>query len=82
MRVDKVVEGVVVSDKMDKTAVVVVTRVVRHRLYKKIMRRDTRLTAHDEKNVCKIGDRVKLCETRPISKSKLWKVIEVLETVS
>jgi small subunit ribosomal protein S17 len=71
--------GEVVSDKMDKTVVVAVSRVVRHPFYHKTLRRVTKLKAHDEKNECKIGDRVKLIETRPISKHKHWRVVEILE---
>lgn len=71
--------GEVISDKMDKTVVVTVSRVVRHPFYHKILRRVTKLKAHDEKNECKVGDRVKLIETRPISKHKHWRVVEILE---
>lgn len=71
--------GEVVSDKMDKTVVVAVSRVVRHPFYHKTLRRVTKLKAHDEKNECKIGDRVKLIETRPVSKHKHWRVVEILE---
>lgn len=71
--------GQVVSDKMDKTVVVAVSRVVRHPFYHKTIRRVTRLKAHDEKNECKIGDRVRLIETRPISKEKHWRVVEIVE---
>ena len=71
--------GEVVSDKMDKTVVVAVSRVVRHPFYHKTLRRVTKLKAHDEKNECKVGDRVKLIETRPISKHKHWRVVEILE---
>jgi small subunit ribosomal protein S17 len=71
--------GNVVSDKMDKTVIVTVDRFVRHRVYHKVIRRVTRLKAHDEQNVCKIGDRVKLIHTRPISKEKHWRVVQVME---
>ena len=71
--------GNVVSDKMDKTVIVTVDRFVRHRVYHKVIRRVTRLKAHDEKNVCKVGDRVKLIHTRPISKEKHWRVVQVME---
>ncbi|NLM25746.1 MAG: 30S ribosomal protein S17 [Firmicutes bacterium] len=71
--------GVVVSDKMDKTVVVAVERMVRHSLYGKIMRKTTRLKAHDENNECKIGDRVRIMETRPLSKDKRWRVMEIVE---
>ena len=71
--------GYVVSDKMDKTVVVAVSRVVRHPFYRKILRRVTKLKAHDEKNECKVGDRVKLIGTRPISKDKHWRVVQIME---
>ncbi len=71
--------GNVVSDKMDKTVVVAVDRFVRHHMYHKVMRRVTKLKAHDEENVCKGGDRVKLIQTRPISKEKHWRVVQVME---
>lgn len=71
--------GVVVSDKMDKTCVVKVERLVQHPLYGKTMRRTVRLKAHDEENACKVGDRVRLMETRPLSKEKRWRVVEILE---
>ena len=71
--------GHVVSDKMNKTVVVAVSRFVRHQGYGKVIRRVTKLKAHDEKNECKIGDRVKLVETRPISKDKHWRVTEIVE---
>ena len=71
--------GQVVSDKMDKTVVVAVSRVVRHPFYRKILRRITKLKAHDEKNECKVGDRVRLIETRPISKDKHWRVVQIVE---
>ena len=75
----KVREGVVTSNTMDKTVVVEVTRLVRHRLYKRVMRRSARHKAHDEKNECGIGDRVRIRETRPLSKTKRWMVEEILE---
>lgn len=71
--------GQVVSDKMDKTVVVAISRVVRHPFYRKILRRVTKLKAHDEKNECKVGDRVRLIETRPISKDKHWRVVKIVE---
>ena len=71
--------GQVVSDKMDKTVVVAISRVVRHPFYRKILRRITKLKAHDEKNECKVGDRVRLIETRPISKDKHWRVVQIVE---
>jgi len=71
--------GVVVSDKMDKTVVVSVERKVRHPLYGKIMRRTVTFKAHDELNECGMGDRVRIMETRPISKQKRWRVTEIIE---
>ena len=71
--------GVVVSDKMDKTITVAVKYRVRHPLYGKIMNRTTKLKAHDEKNECGIGDRVRVMETRPLSKDKRWRVVEIIE---
>jgi len=71
--------GHVVSDKMNKTVVVAITRFVQHPVYRKFLRRVTKLKAHDEKNECKIGDRVKLIETRPISKDKHWRVVQIME---
>jgi small subunit ribosomal protein S17 len=75
----KVREGLVVSDKMDKTVVVAVENRFKHRLYGKVVRRTSRLKAHDEQNACGIGDRVLLMETRPSSKTKRWRVVEILE---
>ncbi|MDR1101224.1 MAG: 30S ribosomal protein S17 [Clostridiales bacterium] len=71
--------GTVVSNKMDKTVVVAVKDSVPHALYKKIVKRTRRLKAHDEKNDCNIGDVVKVMETRPLSKEKRWRLIEILE---
>ena len=71
--------GEVVSNKMDKTAVVKIERLVLHPKYHKYIRRSTKLKAHDEANKCQIGDKVKLCETRPLSKDKRWLVIEILK---
>jgi small subunit ribosomal protein S17 len=71
--------GVVVSDKMDKTVVVAIVDNVKHPLYKKIVKRTVRLKAHDEENVCKKGDRVEVMETRPLSKDKRWRVVNILE---
>ena len=75
----KMREGLVVSDKMEKTVVVEVEDRVKHPLYGKVMRRTSKLKAHDEQNVCGIGDRVLLMETRPLSATKRWRVVEVLE---
>ena len=71
--------GKVVSDKMDKTIVVLVERRVRHPLYKKIVRRTYKLKSHDENNECNIGDTVKVMETRPLSKDKRWRLVEIIE---
>ena len=71
--------GVVVSDKMDKTIVVIVEDRVAHPLYKKIIKTTYRLKAHDENNECKIGDKVKVMETRPLSKDKRWRLVEIIE---
>ena len=71
--------GKVVSDKMDKTIVVAVEDHVKHPLYKKIVKRTYKLKAHDENNECKIGDRVKVMETRPLSKDKRWRLVEIME---
>ena len=71
--------GNVVSDKMDKTVVVAIADNVRHPLYKKIITRTVKLKAHDEENQCGIGDRVMVMETRPMSKDKRWRVVEILE---
>ena len=71
--------GKVVSDKMDKTIVVAVEDHVKHPLYKKIVKRTYKLKAHDEQNECKIGDTVKVMETRPLSKDKRWRLVEIME---
>jgi small subunit ribosomal protein S17 len=75
----KVREGLVVSDKMDKTVVVAVEDRFKHALYGKVVRRTSKLKAHDEQNSCGIGDRVLLMETRPLSATKRWRVVEILE---
>ncbi len=75
----KVRDGLVVSDKMDKTVVVAVEDRVQHPLYKKTLRRTNKLKAHDEQNSCGVGDRVLLMETRPLSATKRWRVVEILE---
>jgi small subunit ribosomal protein S17 len=72
-------EGLVVSDKMDKTVVVLVEDRVKHALYGKVMRRTSKLKAHDEQNQCGTGDRVQIMETRPLSATKRWRVVEILE---
>jgi small subunit ribosomal protein S17 len=71
--------GKVVSDKMDKTVVVAIVDNVKHPLYNKIIKRTVKLKAHDEKNECRVGDRVEVMETRPLSKDKRWRVTEVIE---
>ena len=75
----KVMVGTVKSNKMDKTAVVAVETNVRHKVYGKTVKRTYKLKAHDEENVCQIGDKVKVMETRPLSKNKRWRIVEVLE---
>ncbi|MGB9377150.1 MAG: 30S ribosomal protein S17 [Mycobacteriales bacterium] len=72
-------DGLVVSDKMDKTVVVIVEDRVKHPLYGKVLRRTNRLKAHDEGNAAGVGDRVRLMETRPMSATKRWRVVEILE---
>jgi small subunit ribosomal protein S17 len=76
----KVKSGLVVSDKMDKTVVVAVETAQVHPLYKKAIRVTTKYKAHDENNACKIGDKVKIIETRPSSKEKRWRVTEIMST--
>lgn len=71
--------GLVVSDKMDKTVVIAITERVKHPLYKKIVSRTKKLKAHDENNACGIGDKVRVAETRPLSKDKCWRVVEIIE---
>ena len=71
--------GLVVSDKMDKPVVVAIQDNVRHPLYKKIVKRTVRLKAHDENNECRVGDRVSVMETRPLSKDKRWRVVTIIE---
>lgn len=75
----KTVVGVVVSDKMDKTVVVESSRLVKHPVYKKLIKRRAKYRAHDEKNQCKLGDKVLIVESRPLSKLKRWRVREILE---
>lgn len=76
-----VLTGRVVSNKMDKSITVLIERLVRHPLYGKQLRRSTKIKAHDEENVCQQGDLVRIKETRPISKTKAWTLVEVVETV-
>ncbi len=75
----KVRIGTVVSDKMEKTVVVAVERKVPHGLYQKAMKQTTKFKAHDENNECRTGDTVKIMETRPLSKDKRWRVVEIIE---
>jgi len=75
----KVMIGTVVSNKMDKTVVVAVETSVKHKMYSKIVKRTYKLKAHDEENACGVGDKVKVMETRPLSKDKRWRVVEVME---
>ncbi len=75
----KIRTGKVVSDKMDKTIVVAIETSVKHPLYKKIVKRTYKLKAHDENNECAIGDKVKVMETRPLSKDKRWRLVEIIE---
>ena len=71
--------GKVISNKMDKTIVVAIEDSVKHPLYKKIIKRTVKLKAHDENNECSIGDRVRVMETRPLSKDKRWRLVEIIE---
>jgi small subunit ribosomal protein S17 len=80
--VKKTREGVVVSDKMTKTRVVLIERVFRHPRYERVITRSKRLKAHDEQNASKVGDRVLIEETRPLSKEKRWRILQVLATAS
>ncbi|MCQ2272133.1 MAG: 30S ribosomal protein S17 [Bacteroidales bacterium] len=75
----KIREGLVTSNKMDKTIVVCVERRLKHAKYGKFLKRTTKLMAHDEKNECNIGDKVRVMETRPLSKSKRWRLVEIIE---
>ncbi|KPL18522.1 MAG: 30S ribosomal protein S17 [candidate division Zixibacteria bacterium SM23_81] len=75
----KVMVGKVVSDKMDKTVVVLVERLQMHPLYGRVMKRSKKLVAHDEKNQCHVGDLIKVMETRPLSRRKRWRVVEIQE---
>ena len=75
----KTLTGIVVSDKMDKTVVVAIQDNVKHPLYKKIVKRTVKFKAHDENNACNVGDRVSIMDTRPMSKDKRWRVVEIIE---
>jgi small subunit ribosomal protein S17 len=72
--------GIVTSDKMEKTVVISVETLVEHPLYKKRIKRTSKFKAHDEQNQCKVGDKVKIVETRPLSKDKRWRVVEIVES--
>ena len=74
--------GIVVSDKMDKTIVVQIDRMIKHPMYKKYIRRRTSLKAHDGENRCKVGDKVRICESRPLSRDKSWRVTQVIADVA
>ena len=71
--------GIVVSDKMDKTCVIAIEDRVQHPIYKKIMKQTVKLKVHDENNECAIGDKIKVMETRPLSKGKRWRLVEIIE---
>ena len=71
--------GVVISDKMDKTVVVIVERLVKHSIYQKYIRRQNRFAAHDENNSCRVGDKVRIIESRPLSKTKKWRINTIIE---
>ncbi|MCH7772812.1 MAG: 30S ribosomal protein S17 [Bacteroidetes bacterium] len=71
--------GIVVSDKMDKTITIAIERKVPHPIYRKYFKKTTKLMAHDEKSECRVGDKVKVMETRPLSKNKRWRLIEIVE---
>jgi small subunit ribosomal protein S17 len=73
------ITGTVVSDKMDKTVIVLVERLVKHRFYKKYIRRRTKFAAHDENNACRAGDKVLITQSRPLSKTKRWRVNKIVE---
>ncbi|MFH0873143.1 MAG: 30S ribosomal protein S17 [bacterium] len=74
----RIVVGRVLSDKMQQTVVVEITRLTKHQRYNKLVKRITKVKAHDEKNECRVGDKVRLMETRPLSKEKQWRVVEVI----
>jgi small subunit ribosomal protein S17 len=75
----KALVGRVVGDKMDKTVAVSVERLFRHRMYKKIVKKTSKIYAHDAENQCRVGDKVRVMSTRPLSKSKRWRVVEIIE---
>ena len=71
--------GMVIGNKMDKTATILIERLVEHRLYHRVIKRSKKFLAHDENNDCQIGDKVRIMETRPLSKRKRWRVVEIIE---
>ena len=75
----RILTGIVVSNKMDKTIVVLIERSLKHKLYGKYIKRSTKMQAHDPDNVCQIGDKVRITECRPLSKNKSWNLVEVVE---
>ena len=75
----RTLQGRVVSDKMEKSIVVAIERIVKHPIYGKFIKRTTKLHVHDENNECRIGDKVKVMETRPLSKDKRWRLVEIME---
>lgn len=75
----KVREGIIISNKMDKTATVLIERLVEHPVYHRVIKKSKKVLAHDENNECQIGDQVRIIETRPLSKRKRWRVIEITE---
>ncbi len=81
-KIDRTEMGIVVSDKMDKTIVVKIERKIQHKLYKKYIKRSSKIHAHDENNECNIGDLVRIKESRPMSKKKSWTLAEILEKAS
>ena len=77
--IKKKFNGIVVSDKMDKTVVIMVERLVKHPLYKKYIKRRSKFKAHDENNICQLGDKVLITESRPLSKTKRWRVSDIIQ---
>ncbi len=77
----KVLQGVVISDKMDKTVTVEINTLILHKKYKKYIKRRVHYKAHDENNVCKVGNKVMIEETRPLSKTKRWRVVKIIDTI-
>ena len=77
----KIREGLVIGNKMDKTATILIERLIAHSLYHRVVKRSKKVLAHDERNDCQIGDKVKIVETRPLSKRKRWRVVEITKRV-